>query len=56
MERGQSVFLDAQKRRTYLKRLLDGLDNIRRHLNQGRYAQRDYVVERLAMRAAGQSG
>ena len=40
--------LDAQKRRTYLKRLLDGLDNIRRHLNQGRYAQRDYVVERLA--------
>ena len=40
--------LDAQKRRTYLKRLLDGLENIRRQLNQGRYAQRDYVVERLA--------
>lgn len=40
--------LDAQKRRTYLKRLLDGLDNIRRHLNQGQYARRDYVVERLA--------
>lgn len=39
--------LDAQKRRTYLKRLLDGLENIRRQLNQGRYAQRDYVVERL---------
>jgi len=40
--------LDVQKRRTYLKRLLDGLENIRRQLNQGRYAQRDYVVERLA--------
>jgi transposase len=40
--------LDVQKRRTYLKRLLDDLDNIRRHLNRGRYAQRDYVVERLA--------
>lgn len=40
--------LDAQKRRTYLKRLLDGLENIRRQLNQGRYTQRDYVVERLA--------
>jgi transposase len=40
--------LDVQKRRTYLKRLLEGLENIRRQLNQGRYAQRDYVVERLA--------
>jgi transposase len=40
--------LDAQKRRIYLKRLLDRLENIRRQLNQGRYAQRDYVVERLA--------
>jgi len=40
--------LDVQKRRTYLKRLLDGLENIRRQLNQRRYAQRDYVVERLA--------
>jgi transposase len=40
--------LDAQKRRAYLKRLLDGLENIRRQLNRGRYAQRDYVVERLA--------
>lgn len=40
--------LDRQKRQTYLKRLLDGLEHIRRQLNQGRYAQRDYVVERLA--------
>ena len=35
------------KRRTYLKRLLDELDHIRRQLNQGRYAERDYVVERI---------
>lgn len=40
--------LDRQKRQTSLKRLLDGLEHIRRQLNQGRYAERDYVVERLA--------
>jgi hypothetical protein len=40
--------LDVQKRRTFLKRLLDGFENIRRHLNQGRYTQRDYVVEQIA--------
>ena len=40
--------LDVQKRRTYLKRLLDGLERIRRQLNRGRYAARDYVVEQLA--------
>jgi transposase len=39
--------LDRDKRRTYLKRLLDELDNIRRQLNRGRYAERDYVVERI---------
>ena len=39
--------LDVSKRRTYLKRLLDELDHIRRQLNQGRYAERDYVVERI---------
>jgi transposase len=39
--------LDSNKRRTYLKRLLDELDNIRRQLNKGRYAERDYVVERI---------
>jgi transposase len=39
--------LDRNKRRTYLKRLLDELDNIRRQLNRGRYAERDYVVERI---------
>lgn len=39
--------LDAEKRRTYLKRLLEGLENVARHLNQGRYARRDYVVQRI---------
>ena len=39
--------LDVQKRRTYLKRLLEGLENIRRQLNQGHYAQRDAVVEHI---------
>jgi len=39
--------LDVGKRRTYLKRLLDELDNIRRQLNQGCYTERDYVVERI---------
>jgi transposase len=47
--------LDAEKRRTYLKRLLEGLENVawqmatRRAngLNQGRYARRDYVVQRI---------
>lgn len=40
--------LEVQKRRTFWKRLLDGFENIRRHLNQGRYAQRDYGVEQIA--------
>ena len=40
--------LDVQKRQKYLKRLLNGLDNIQRQLNQGKYAQRDYVVEQIA--------
>jgi transposase len=39
--------LDVSKRRTYLKRLLDELDHIRCQLNQGTYAERDYVVERI---------
>lgn len=40
--------LDQQKRKTYLKRLLDGLANIQRQLNTGKYGKRDYVVEQLA--------
>jgi len=39
--------LDAQKRRQHLKRLLDSLENIRRQLNRGQYAKRDYVVAQL---------
>jgi transposase len=39
--------LDVNKRRTYLKRLLEELEHIRRQLNRGRYAERDYVVERI---------
>ncbi len=45
--------LDTQKRQKYLKRLLDGLDNIQRQLNQGKYAQRDYVVEQIASARRG---
>jgi transposase len=40
--------LDTEKRRTYLKRLLDGLQGIQRQLNHGRYAQREYALERIA--------
>ncbi|RPI57037.1 MAG: IS1634 family transposase [Chloroflexi bacterium] len=40
--------LDQQKRKTYLKRLLDGLDSIRRQLNTGPYQKRDYAVEQVA--------
>ena len=39
--------LDTQKRRTYLKRLLNGLAHIQRQLNQGPYHQRDYTVAQL---------
>jgi transposase len=40
--------LDQQKRKTYLKRLLNGLDHLRRHLNSGKYRNRDEVVKQLA--------
>lgn len=40
--------LDQQKRKTYLKRLLNGLANIQRQLNTGKYQKRDYVVEQVA--------
>lgn len=40
--------LDIGKRKTYLKRLLDGLAHIRRQLNRGRYKKREYVSGRLA--------
>lgn len=40
--------LDVQKRRTYLKRLLNGLANIQKRLNTRRYKKRAYVEQRLA--------
>lgn len=40
--------LDQQKRKTYLKRLLNGLDHLQRHLNTGKYQNRDEVVKQLA--------
>jgi transposase len=39
--------LDQQKRRTYLKRLLNGLETIQKRLNIRRYKRRSYVEERL---------
>jgi transposase len=39
--------LDANKRRTYLKRLLDGLEHIQRQLNQRRYGERDYAIAQI---------
>ena len=40
--------LDAQKGKTYLKRLLNGLAAIQKKLNAGRYRRRAYVEQRLA--------
>jgi len=40
--------LDQHKRKSYLKRLLNGLDQLQRHLNRGKYRNRDEVVKQLA--------
>lgn len=40
--------LDAQKRKTYLKRFLNGLAHIQKKLNTWRYKKRSYVEQRLA--------
>jgi transposase len=40
--------LDRQKRRTYLKRLLNGLEAAQKKLNRLRYKQRAYVEQRIA--------
>jgi len=40
--------LDEQKRKTYLKRLLNALAALQRQLNTRRYKQRAYVEQRLA--------
>ncbi len=39
--------LDQQKRRTYLKRLLNRLERIQQQLNSRRYKRRSYVAERI---------
>jgi len=39
--------LDEQKRRTYLKRLLNGLADLQKKLNTRRYKKRAYVEQRL---------
>ena len=39
--------LDEQKRKTYLKRLLNGLESIQKRLNQRRYKRKVYVEQRL---------
>ena len=45
--------LDIDRRKTLLKRVLDGLANIQAHLNRGKYRRRDYVVKRLARVCVG---
>lgn len=45
--------LDEQKRKNYLKRLLDRLDEIRSHLNQGRYIRREYTAHQIALAQRG---
>ena len=45
--------LDIGKRKTLLKRLLNGLAHIHGQLNQRRYRRRDYVIKRLARVCTG---
>lgn len=45
--------LDEQKRKTYLKRLLNGLADIQKKLNTRRYKKRVYVEQRLEKLQAG---
>jgi transposase len=45
--------LDEQKRKKHLKRLLNRLDDIRSHLNQGRYIKREYAAHQIALAQRG---
>ena len=45
--------LDIERRKTLLKRVLEGLANIQDHLNQRQYRSRDYVIKRLARVCTG---
>jgi transposase len=45
--------LDENKRKTYLKALLNRLTEIRGHLNQGRYISREYAAHQVALAQRG---
>jgi transposase len=45
--------LDEQKRKNYLKRLLNRLDEIHSHLNRGRYIRREYTAHQIALAQRG---
>ena len=45
--------LDAQKRKVYLKRLLDRLAQIQDHLNHGRYLSQAYTAHQIALAQRG---
>jgi hypothetical protein len=45
--------LDENKRKTYLKALLNRLTEIRGHLNQGRYISREYTAHQVALAQRG---
>ena len=45
--------LDEQKRKTYLKALLNRLADIRGHLNRGRYIRREYAAHEIALAQRG---
>ena len=47
--------LDQEKRKTYLKRLLNGLAAVQKKLNTRRYKKRTYVEERIATLQRGNS-
>jgi transposase len=45
--------LDEDKRKTYLKALLNRLSEIRKHLNRGRYIRREYAAQQVALAQRG---
>lgn len=45
--------LDEDKRKVYLKRLLNRLAELRRHLNRGRYIRREYTAHQIALAQRG---
>jgi len=45
--------LDEQKRKHYLKKLLNRLDEIHRHLNRGRYIKHEYAAHQIGLAQRG---